>query len=216
MTQFVVMGLGNFGHNVAVALVEKGNEVLAIDIDSKKVEQIKEYVTEAVTADVRDKAVLSELINKNVTGVIVSLGDSLEASSLATLYLRELGVTNIIVKVVEDIHGTILKKIGAAEIINPEKDSAKRLAEKLNTPNLIEHIPLAPEYSIVEFVVPDKFSGQTLNELQLRNKYNIDVIAVKDVLLDKFNLIPNPNYKLQPDNILIIIGKKENLAKLKL
>lgn len=216
MGQFVVIGLGNFGYNAAVSLTEKGHEVLAIDADPKRVEKIKDLVTETVIADAREKSVLIEFIPPNVDAVIVNLGDTIESSALAVLQLKEIGVNQIIVKAVEEIHGVILNKIGAQEIINPEKDSAQRLAERLTYPSLIENIPLLPGYNIVEIVVPDEFTGKTLKELQLRNKYNIEVIAVKDVMLNKFFMIPDANYKILPDNILVVLSKKEDINKLKI
>ena len=216
MGQYAVIGLGNFGFNVAVSLAEMGHEVLAIDSDSKRIDQIKENVMEAIVADGRDKKVLTEFITKNFDAVIVNLGESIESSALTTLYLREMGIKNIIAKVAEEIQGTILKKIGASEIINPEKDSAVRLAQNLTEPNFIDHIPLAADYSIVEIAVPDKFAGKSLRELDVRKKYGIEVIAVKDILLNKFNLIPDVEYKLSPDNVLVVIGKNEDIAKVKL
>jgi trk system potassium uptake protein TrkA len=215
MGQYVVIGLGNFGFNTAISLTKRGNEVLVIDSDPRRIEKIKDLVTDAIIADAREKNILKEFIQPNIDAVIVNLGDTIESSALVTLHLKEIGVNDIIVKVFEEIHGKILKKLGATEIINPEKDTATRLAERLTAPNLIEHIPLAPEYSIVEIALPDKFAGKTLKELQLRNKFNLEVIAVKDVLSEKFKLIPSADYKLEPDNVIIVIGKKEDLAKIK-
>jgi trk system potassium uptake protein len=215
MSQFVVIGLGNFGFSAAITLANKRQEVLAIDTDPQKVNKIKDYVTEAVVADVRNKEILKELVSKDVDAVIIGLGDTLEASTLATLHLKELGIHNIIVKVVDETHGTILRKIGATEIINPEKESGARIAERLITPNMLDQIPLDPDYSIIEIAVPDKFAGRTLSELKLRTKYNIEIIAVKDILMDKFYIIPESNYKLSPDNILIAIGKQSDLKNLK-
>lgn len=215
MGQYVVIGLGNFGFNTAISLMTRGNEVLGIDSNPKRIETIKDRITEAIIADARESSMLSEFIHPNIDAVIVNLGDTIESSALVTLYLKEMGVRNVIVKVFDEVHGTILKKLGATEIINPEKDSATRLAERLTAPNLIEHIPLAPEYSIVEIAVPDKFIGKSLKELQLRKKYDLEVIAIKDVLTEKFNLIPSADIKLDPDNVIIVVGKKENLAKIK-
>ena len=110
MGQYAVIGLGNFGFNVAVSLAEMGHEVLAIDSDSKRIDQIKENVMEAIVADGRDKKVLTEFITKNFDAVIVNLGESIESSALTTLYLREMGIKNIIAKVAEEIQGTILKR----------------------------------------------------------------------------------------------------------
>jgi len=215
MGQFVVIGLGNFGYNVAVSLFEQNNEVLAIDVNSKKIEQIKDKVTQAVAANVKEKDALSEIINSDIGAAIVSLGDSIEASILATLYLKELGVKKIIVKAINDDHGQILKLIGASEVIFPEKEEAVRLAQGLTSPNLIEHIPLASDYSIMEIAVPDKFVGKSLKELQLRSKYNVEVIAIKDVLQDTLVLIPGADVKIKPDSVLIVIGKEKNINKLR-
>src|SRR3972149_1982080 len=153
MGQYAVIGLGNFGFNVAVSLAEMGHEVLAIDSDSKRIDQIKENVMEAIVADGRDKKVLTEFITKDFDAVIVNLGESIESSALTTLYLRELGIKNVIVKVADEIQGTILKKIGANEIVNPEKESGVRLAQRLTEPNLIDYIPLG-EFGIVEIAIP--------------------------------------------------------------
>ncbi len=216
MAQYAVIGLGNFGFNTALSLSEMGHEVLAVDSDPKRIEKIKNFVTEAIISDVKEKEVVKEFITKDFDAVIVNLGDSIETSALITLYLKELGVENIIVKVVEETQGTILRKIGATDIINPEKDTARRLAEKLSRPNMLEHIPLEENYSIVELAVPDKFAGKTLKELQIRSKYHLEVIAVKNVLLDNFTMIPNASYKLQPDNVIIVIGKVDDIEKFKL
>ncbi|MBU1631364.1 MAG: TrkA family potassium uptake protein, partial [Candidatus Omnitrophica bacterium] len=136
MGQFVVIGLGNFGHNVAISLFEQRNQVLAIDANSKKIEQIKDKVTQAVVVNVKEKEALSEFISNDIDAAIVSLGDKIEASILTTLYLKELGVKKIIVKAINDDHGQILKLIGAMEIIYPEKEEAVRLARRLTVPNL--------------------------------------------------------------------------------
>ncbi|MDD5454254.1 MAG: TrkA family potassium uptake protein [Candidatus Ratteibacteria bacterium] len=215
MGQFVVIGLGNFGYYVAVTLFEAGNQVLAIDANSKKIEQIKDKVTQAVVINVKEKEVLSEFVSSDIDAAIVSLGDNIEASILSTLYLKELGVKKIIVKAVNDEHGQILKMIGAMEVIYPEKEEAFRLAKRLISPNLIEHIPLAPEYSIMEIAVPDKFVGKSLKELKLRSKYNVEVIAIKDVLQDTLVLIPEADVKIKPDSVLMVIGKEEDINKLK-
>lgn len=215
MGQFLVIGLGNFGHNVAVSLFEGGHEVLAVDLNNKKIEQIKGKVTQAVVANVKDKEALSEFLSSDVDAAIVSLGDKLEASILTTLYLKDLGIKRIIVKAINDDHGQILRLIGATEVIYPEKEEATRLAQRLTIPNLIEHIPLASEYSIMEIAAPDNFVGKSLKELQLRSKYNVEVIAIKDVLLDTLHLIPGADVKIKPDSVLIVIGKEPDINKLK-
>ena len=215
MGQFVVIGLGNFGYNVAVSLFEFGHQVLAIDSNNKKIEQIKDKVTQAVVTNVKEKEALSEFVSSDVDAAIVSLGDKIEASILTTLHLKDLGIKRIIVKAINDDHGQILKLIGAMEVIYPEKEEAVRLAHRLTKPNLIEQIPLASDYSIMEMAVPDKFAGKSLKELQLRSKYKVEVIAIKDVLHDTLQLIPGADVKIKPDSVLIVIGKEPDINKLR-
>jgi len=216
MKQYVVIGLGNFGYNIAVTLSELGNQVLVIDIDRKKIDQIRDRVTHAIIADATDKETLKEFITDSIDAVIVGLGDNLETNILVTLYSKELKAKRIIAKAFNDDHGKILKAIGAHEIVYPERDVAIRVAKELANPNFIEHIPLAPEYSIVTIATPDKFVGKTLKELQLRSKYGIEVIAIKDVLSDTFHLIPGGDFKITADSALLIIGEGENIDKLNL
>ena len=214
MKQFVVIGLGRFGSNLAKALFNLGNQVLALDKDKKVIEDIKDEVTDAIIADARDYKVLSEFIDKDVDSVIVASGAELEMSVLTVLYLKDLGVKHIIAKAKSEDHGKILAALGVNEIIYPEKDLAARLAERLNTASLISHIPLAPEYSMFEIATPDNFIGKTLAELQLRNKYGINVIGIKDVLFDKIDIVPDPNYKFGPDTAMIILCKTDDFADL--
>lgn len=216
MKQFIVIGLGNFGYNIAIALSELGHHVLVIDSNRKKIEQIKDQVTHAIIGDATDKELLAEFITDSIDAVIVSLGSNMEANILVTLYLKDLKVKRIIAKAVSDDHGKILTAIGAHQIVYPERDVAIRMAKELTNPNLIEHIPLAPEYSIVTIAAPHKFVGKTLKELQLRNKYGVEVIAVKDVLTDKFYMIPGADFRIGNDNALLIIGEKSNIDKMDL
>ncbi|MBU7048181.1 MAG: TrkA family potassium uptake protein [Theionarchaea archaeon] len=214
MKQFVIIGLGSFGLNLAAILSQEGHEVLALDVDEKKIDTIKERVTLAVVADAADKNILTKFVSKEADAVIVGM-DSMEASVLATLYLRDLGVKEIIVKAMSDDHAKVLKAVGATEIVYPEKDVAIRLADRLSTPNLIEHLPLTPEYSIVEITPPDTFLGKTLKELQLRKDFDIIVIAAKDVLSNRFQLIPDADFEVRPNSVLMVIGKKKDIDRLK-
>jgi trk system potassium uptake protein TrkA len=216
MKQFVVIGLGSFGFNLATALAKDGHEVLVIDSDERNIEAIKDRVTHAVMADATDKKVLSEFVSTDADAVIVGLAENMEASTLVTLYLRDLGMKEVIVKALSDDHAKVLKAVGATEIVYPEKDVALRLAERLSTPNLIEHLPLTPEYSIVEITPPESFLGKTLRELQLRKEFGVIVIAVKDVLSNTFHLIPDTDFEIKPNSALVIIGRSENIDKLRI
>lgn len=207
MKQFVVIGVGRFGFNLAVSLSKLNNQVIAIDIDKKKIEDIKDYVTEAVIADALDLRTLKEFVDKDVDTVIVATASDVGTSTLLVLYLKDLGVRRIIAKVRNEDHAKVLNALKVNEVIYPERDIAERLAESLTLSNLIAHIPLAPEYGIVEIVVPDNFVGKSLRELDLRKKYGYSVIGIKDVLRDTIDVNPSPDLKLIPDNILLILCK---------
>jgi trk system potassium uptake protein TrkA len=214
MKQFIVIGLGSFGYNLAESLAGLGHEVLAIDQEERKIESIKENVTHAVCADATDKKILEKFVNVDADAVIIGLNEGMESSTLVSLYMKDMGIKNVIVKALSDDHAKILKAIGATEIIYPEKDVAIRLAERLSTPNLIEHLPLTPEYSIVEITPPESFVGKTLRELELRKKYGFIVIAVKDMLTDTFYLIPGADFKIRENAALMIMGKKKDIERL--
>ena len=215
MKHFVVIGLGRFGYNLATSLYRLKNQVLVIDQNKKVIDSIKDDVTEAIIGDARDIKFLSEFVDESVDTVVVATGADIEMSVLTVLYLKDLGVKHIVAKAKSEDHGKILQSLGVNEVIYPEKDIASRLAEKMTLSNLVSHIPLAPEYSIVEIVTPEKFYNKSLAELQLRQKYGIVVIAIKDVLYDKIEVIPDAGTKLPPDSVLIIICKTEDVVNLK-
>jgi trk system potassium uptake protein TrkA len=218
MKQFVVIGLGNFGFTVASRLAQIGHQVLAADSNATRVEHIKDAVTQAVVIDARDKSALAEVVGDAIDAAVVGLGDSVEASLLCVLYLKELGVKRIIAKASSDDHGRILESIGTSEVIYPERDSALRLAEKLNAPtSVIDYIELSPDYSIVDVATPDDFIGKTLKQLQLPKKQGILVIAVRSVLKGgEIQLLPPADYKFEPDTIITVIGRYADLNKLTL
>jgi len=215
MSQFAVIGLGNFGYNVALALAQANHQVLAIDVDEKKVERIKDDVTQAVVCDVTEKDSLDQLISADFDAVIISLGKSVENSTLLTLYLRDINIRRIVVKAINEEHGKILSLVGATEVVFPEKSEAARLAMRLTSPNLIENIPLAPEYGIAEIEAPPRFVGKTLKELQLRSRYNVAVVAIKEVLTDRFFLIPDPDMRIKPDSAILLIGKNSDIDNIR-
>lgn len=216
MKQYVVIGLGTFGFNVAVELAKQGHQVLAMDSDKDIVEEIKNYVTESVVANAMDKKTMEELVDKNFDTAIIGLGESfMEATILAIVHLKTIGIKHIIVKSMNELRGEVFISVGATEIIYPEKESALRLARRLSIPALIDQIPLAPEYSIIEFALPDSFIGKTIRELNLRQKYNVTIIAIKNILQDEMILVPESSFKFSPDTALILLGKQSDIDKLK-
>lgn len=216
MKQFVVIGLGTFGFNVAVQLAKQGHQVLAIDSDKKIIDRIKNLVTESVVVDAMDKSSLDEFVDGGFDSAILGMGESyMEATILTIVHLKQIGVKQIIVKSMNELRGEVFRSIGATEIIFPEKESAIRLARKLTIPTLIDQISLAPEYSIVEIALPDSFIGKNIGELDLRKKYNVTIIAVKNILHDEMVPVPDASYKFLPDTALILMGKHDDIDRLK-
>ncbi|MFN4218852.1 MAG: potassium channel family protein [Candidatus Bipolaricaulia bacterium] len=212
---FAVVGLGNFGFHVAQTLSRAGYEVLALDKDSEKVQAISELVTYAVQCDSTDPVALREAGVHNADVAIVSMGDDIEASVLTVMNLKELGIPQIIAKANNEIHGRILSSLGVGQVVHAERESAIRLAHNLITPNLLEHLELVPGYSVVEIPVPRSLVGKTLAESQVRTRYNVNVIAIKKGSgPNTINLNPAPQDRLEAQDVLVIIGKEEDIQQL--
>lgn len=215
MAFYIVLGLGRFGTALSLKLKEKGHEVLAADQDEKIVKSLEAELPDAVQADVREKDVLMELGVKDADAVIVAIGESLEASILCTLNLIKIGVKKVYAKVKSEEHGQVLKALGVEGscLIFPERDSALKLAENLSTKNIMDIIPLEGDYKIAFFAVPDSFQGKSLKELDLRKKYQIQVLGIKDTLNNTLDLVPSPDLKLKTSDQLLVLGKEENIQR---
>ena len=213
MKRFCVIGLGNFGFFVASTLYRQGHEVVAIDTDREKVQRIQDHASYAILGDAANKEFLKGQGIAEMDAVIVSTGERSHLSTLITLYLKELKVRRILVKAIDEDHGRILEKIGASEIIFPEKDMAMKVARSLASPNVLEYIPLADEYSITETAPPAHFIGKNLIELDLRRKFNVTIIGIKDVLTDEFNISPPATYLVKDSDLLVLIGRTEDVER---
>lgn len=212
--KFAVIGLGSFGSNIAKTLYEKGNEVLAVDEDKEKIDEVKNFVSHAVHMDAADKENLQALGIKDMDVVIVSLGPRMEASILTVLYLNEMGTKRIVAKALTEDHAKILESVGATETIYPEKDMAIKTALKLSCPNVLEYLPLISGFGIQEIAPPEKFIGKNLRELDLRNKYGIQVIAIKELIPEKTTFVPKADFVLKDSDILVIMGEDKQLEKI--
>ncbi|MBN2333484.1 MAG: TrkA family potassium uptake protein [Deltaproteobacteria bacterium] len=215
MRLFVVIGLGSFGYYAAKRLYALGQEVMVIDHDKELVQSIKDQVSRAVVADATDRESLERLGLADVDVALVSVGDRLDTSILITLYLKEMGVKEVVVKAVTDDHGKILEKIGASMVIFPERDSGVRLADRLGSENVIEHLPLSEGYGIMEMAADKGIIGQTLRTLKLRNRYGIQVIAIKEMVPERMHFPPDPDFVIKDSDMLIVVGPDEGLEALK-
>ena len=211
--KFCVIGLGNFGFHIVSTLFNEGYEVTAVDTDRDKVQAVKDICDYAILGDAANKEFLASQGITEMDAVVVSTGDRSHLSTLITLYLKELKVKRILVKAISEDHGRILDRVGATDVIYPEKDMAIRVARNMSSPNVLEFIPLAEEYSLSETEPPKHFLGKTLIDLDLRKKYHLTIIAIKDVLTDQFIPAPPPTYMIKDSDVLIILGKTEDIDK---
>jgi trk system potassium uptake protein TrkA len=212
--KFAVIGLGSFGSNVAKTLYEKDHEVLAVDKDRAKIEEVKTFVSHAVHMEAAVKENLQALEIQDMDVVVVSLGPEMEASILTVLYLKELGASRIVAKALTEDHGKILDAVGATEVIYPEKDMAIKTALRLSNPNVLEYLPLLSGIDIQEIAPPEKFIGKSLRELDLRNKYGVQVIAIKEIIPEKTTYIPKADFVVKDSDILIMMGQQKQLERI--
>ncbi|MBW2108533.1 MAG: TrkA family potassium uptake protein [Deltaproteobacteria bacterium] len=215
MKQFAVMGLGNFGFYLATRLYEKGHEVLAMDKDSKPVQEIKSLVSQALVADTTDKEAMEALGLDQMDAVVIAIGSNMSDSILTTLLMKEIGVSTVFAKAINEAHGRALRKVGASEVFFPEKDLALSVAEKLHNPNLIEFLPFIEGFSIVELAPPKEFIGKSLADLDLINRYGTQVVAIKELVPEKLHLIPTGRFLIKDSDVLILLGPTERLDELR-
>ena len=215
MKRFGVIGLGNFGFYAARTFAEEGVEVIAIDIDEDRVNLVAEFVDQAVVADASDLEVLKKLELNETEAVVLSTGESMQQSILITMFLKELGTPTVIVKAVSEDHARVLDHVGADKVVMPEKETAIKTARSLSTPNMIDFVPLMEDYIIAEISPGKSLLGKTLEESELRSKYHVQLLAIKEVLPDRFIFVPPSNYKFKDSDIIVILGRKENIDKLR-
>lgn len=209
--QFAIIGLGRFGSSVAKSLSKAGFEVLAIDRSESRTQEISGYVTQALQADCTDEEALRAIGIRNFDVIVVSIGEDIQSSILTTLILKEMGL-NIVVKASNDLHGKVLKKIGADKVIYPERDMGQRVAHHLISANILDYIEFSSDYSIIETMVSGDMIGKSLRELDIRAKFKCNVIAQK--VGEELIIPPAVDEPLKKSDILVIMGKNEDLQKL--
>ena len=209
MKSYIVIGLGRFGSEVARQLYNHGCEVLAMDISSELVQQISSDVTHAVVGDARDKEVLRALGAADFDCGIVAIGENLGDSVLATMNMKELGVGKIVCKAHDETHKQVLLKLGADEVVIPEKENAARLARSLSSPNVLEYIELSDEYGIVEVPTPKRWQNKSLKELNVRAKFGVNIIAVERN--GQIAVSPAADYTLLDGDVLVVLGDTQAL-----
>ncbi|GAE03582.1 TrkA family potassium uptake protein [Clostridium botulinum B str. Osaka05] len=212
--QFVVIGLGRFGTSVAKTLYTLGNDVLAIDSSEDIVQSISDSVTHSVQIDATDENSLRALGIRNFDVAVITIGSDIQASTMATLLVKEMGVKYIIAKANTEIHAKVLYKIGADRVVFPERDMGVRVAHNLVSTNILDYIELSPNYSIAEIVTPKPWHGKTLNELNIRANYGINVVALKRG--EEINVSPVAEDTIDSGDIIVAIGSEEDLTKVEI
>ena len=211
MKSYVVIGMGRFGSEVALRLCEMGCEVLAIDTSSELIQHMSDVVTQAVVADARDKDVLKALGVRNFDNAVVAIGGDLASSVLAVMNLKELGIPHIVCKAHDETHRQVLMKLGADQVVIPEKEQAARLARSLASHNVLDYIELSSDYGIVEVPAPKSWVGKSLKELNIRAKLGLNIIAVKQG--EKINVSPGADYAICSDDVIVVLGDAIALEK---
>lgn len=210
---YAIFGLGNYGISVAKELVDNGMEVIAVDFDPKIVNDVAVFLPVCKCADVTDAEVISRLGIGDIDTVIVCMANNLEASVMAVTLCKEVGAKTVIAKCSNEMHKKILLRVGADQVVFPEKESGIHLAKNLLSSGFIDMISLSRDVSIVEIDVKDEWCGKNLIELNLRRKYGFNVVALKKG--EKVNVNINPEQVLEADTTMIVIANTSKLGKLK-
>ncbi|MBF2047561.1 MAG: potassium channel family protein [Leptolyngbya sp. IPPAS B-1204] len=212
--QFAVIGLGRFGRAVCMTLHHLGYEVLGVDMDERRVTRIlnDELVSHALTLDSTDPTALKEAGLYEFDTVIVSIGNFVQESVITVLNLKEGGVPHVVAKASSDIHGKLLKRVGADHIVYPEHEMGCELARSLTRPGLLERFELDPDNSIVEVVVPAEFDGKTIADLDLRKRFGLNLLAICKE--GTFEINPSPVTRLQKGWLMVVIGSNKCIDRL--
>ena len=207
-----IIGLGRFGGTLAKQVAALGHEVVGIDIEETLVQKLAPYLTHSIVGDFSDEDTIRQLNLQELDVVVIAIGDNLKAKLLSAMVLKELHTPYIVAKASTTMENKLLERVGADLIIFPEMDMAERVAQMLTRENIVDYFQLSQDIGLVEMGIPQFMVGHTLVELDIRKHYNVNIVAVKR---DK-NVIapPNPNNPLQDDDMLIVIGRNEDITKL--
>ena len=213
MKSFLVIGMGRFGTAVAQELAELGQEVLAIDENEEDVQRVAEDVTQAMQGDAQDEAVLRAVGVRNFDCCVVAVGTDMEASILITVMLKELGAKYIVAKARSAVHAKVLERVGADRVVLPESEMGRKLAQRLAHTNVVDFIGVSDEYSILEVHTPKSWVGKSLVQLAVRQKYKVNVLAVRHGENGTLDASPKPNMAIEPNDLLLIMGENKFVDK---
>lgn len=208
---FLIIGLGRFGSNLALRLADSGSEVMVIDIDEEAVNRVAPYVTQAKIGDCMDEEVLRSLDPSSFDFSFVCISENFQSSMEITSLLKELGAPMVIAKAERDLHARLLLKIGADEVVFPERDMAQRTAMRFSVNGALEYVELAPGFAIVELDVPDHWAGQTIIDLDIRKRWNVNVIGRKE----EGAIRPvDASFVFASDTHILVAGRPDDVARM--
>lgn len=212
--EFAVIGLGRFGSSVALSLNELGYSVLGIDTDAQRVQELADELTRVVILDSTDEAALRSVDIMSFDTVVVAIGVNFEANLMTTAVLRDLGVKNIVCKTSTRRQQQILLRMGATEVILPEHEAGKRLAHGLCTHLMVDHLSVGHNHAISQVKVPTRLYKRALKEAGLKQRYGLDVLAVVRDDTTQPTLLPGPDFVLQQDDMLTVLGATGSVSKM--
>jgi len=223
VSKYAVIGLGHFGNEIARELAERGAQVLAIDNDESHIEKIKDDVAYSVTMDSTDRKALHTQGLSDMDAVVVAIGADFEALLLTTVYLMEMNVKRIIARANGLQQRKILEQMGVEEILSPEKEVAVNLAERLLNPRILNYLQLPDNYEIVEIKSPRRIIGRKIVDLDMRNKYKINLITIKREFIDTINGeeccethtlgVPNSKTEIFESDTLVVFGQVKDIER---
>jgi trk system potassium uptake protein TrkA len=213
MRRIAVIGLSAFGTALVRALARQHCRVLAVDFDESKINGVRELADEAVIADARDPRALEALRLQDYDAVVLSLGEPLDASLLAALHLRDLQVQHIVAKAASEDHRRLLQHLGVQDVIFPEADMAQRTARTLSSPGYLDTLQLGEDITVVEVAPPAGMVGQTLADLNLRQRYGVTVVALRDMLHDTLKINPDPRVPIMDSDALVVLGRENDIDR---
>ena len=207
-TAYGVIGLGRFGEALAIMLAQSGKEVIVVDRDESKIKEMRQYTECAFVTENLSAETLKEIGIQNCDVVVICIGEKADVSILITMSVIEMGVPRVIAKAFSPEQGAVLEKIGA-EVVYPERDMALRLGKKLLSNNFLEYVSLCNQVEIRQIEVPNHLIGKSIEETEIRQKYRLNIIAIENG--DETNIEVMPEYRLRQGDIIVVIGKVDNI-----
>lgn len=210
--QYIVIGLGRFGRAIAETLCQDGSEVLGVDMSMDLVEDMRDRLTQTIQMNAMDRDALEALGIQDFDIAFVTMGSDIRASGTIVLQLKELGAKRIVAKAHDEFHGRMLEKLGADQVLFPERDMGRRVAHNLVSGNIIDYLELSSEYSMAEIRPKSEWVGKALKDLAMRSRLGINVVAIRSG--EALNAMPQPDTVLREDDVLLVVISEETLKKL--